>query len=138
MKELTIEQFDAMISLKPGDVFSFHDRNVIREAEFVDFKKVNLLAKMDGILYNIRKTNFVEIISRAKPKEKAKMDMKPGELFYIQQNNRALLFEFVSMTNASIIGKDVLTGGKTRIQKSMFAGTVKQYQKQQKELEKAE
>ena len=137
MDNLAIEKAMTMDTLRPGDIFSFHDGFVDSKAEFVDSKRVNLLAKMNGVIYKIRKDSFIEIITRAKPKEKAKMNMKIGELFYIKQGTRALLFEFVSMNGQKIIGKDVLTGGKVTMPQSMLVGTVKQYQERQA-LTKAE
>ena len=125
-KEVTLDQLKEMTTLQPGDTFAFRGRQGEEKATFVKLNRTKIVGVMNGNQYVIPMTLFLRVESRAAiiPTEEKTIAMKQGDLFYIEQNGKALLFGFVKFEGGRIIGQSVLHGGRVRIDKSLFAGTV--------------
>jgi hypothetical protein len=118
-----IEFADNIIFADAGDMVKLTNGKIY---EFVKLKRTKFIGKVGGNMYDIPVSMFVEIVEKAPPK---KLDdgykkLKKGELFFIEKNDRAIVFKFEEMKNGKIMGINPITKGLTKIDASLYAGKV--------------
>lgn len=103
------------IKLKNGSIY-----------EFVKMKRTKFIGKKDGQMYDIPMDMFLEIVEKG---EKPKLNndyktLRQGELFYINKNDKALLFKFEEIKNGKIVGINPIGNVRTTIDVGLYGGKV--------------
>jgi len=116
-----------LADLNPGDKVKLTDGQI---AEFKKLKQKNFDGNIDGKPYSIPINMAVEVVEKIdrveeeSKKLKEAKTLKKDELFYIEKNDRALLFKFETMERGRIIGINPIDNSRTRIDVSLYAGKV--------------
>lgn len=113
--------------LNPGDEVRLTNGNIV---SFQRLKRTNFLGDMNGKTYDISVSMFVEVVSKVdiaaveKEREHGINSLEKGELFYINQNGKSLLFKFNHTTGSKIIADTIDNKSKATIDLSLYGGKV--------------
>lgn len=123
-REVDIQKWDKLASLIPGDKVKLTDGSV---AVFGRLKQKNFEGNIDGTPFNIPVNMFVEVVEKTSYADKenaAFKELTPNDWFYINKNSKAILFQFMGFEGKTIIGKNPINNGRTRIDPSLYAGKI--------------
>jgi hypothetical protein len=125
MVNIEFSKLQKVVELKQGDLILLTNG---QEAEFVRLKQKKFIGTIDGIAYDIPVNMFDKLLKHAPKKDTdAYKTLEKGELFYINQSGKALLFIFDSFTQSSmpnIIGVNPISHGKVKIDHRLYVGKV--------------
>lgn len=132
-KETDFKKWNQLNALTQGDVVKLTNGQT---AEFVRLKQSKFLGKMNDKTYDIPVNMFVEVAEKVdltaqiEKKKEGYMSLEKGDLFYISMKGNALLFEFDSMRNGQIMGRNPADNSLARIEPNLFEQSIKDLQKQ--------
>ena len=122
--EANYEKWMAMTKLTRGDKIKINSGEIF---EFQSLKQKNFVGKKsDGTMWNVAVNNFAELVEKAVVVNKTSQatTLKTGELFYIIQKEKVLIFKFDYIKDGTIHSKNPVTNGGVRMDISMYAGKV--------------
>ncbi|QVK19725.1 hypothetical protein KHQ81_15880 (plasmid) [Mycoplasmatota bacterium] len=89
-------------SLTPGDKLLLRSHEIV---EFIEMKRTNFIGRMNGKNYRIPIMSAIEVVEKAKPKEKFDVTkLKANQYFYINHKGIAELFIFKEIKNNKVVG----------------------------------
>lgn len=119
---VTYQKWRELADVREGTKISLTDGTI---CTFITLKQKFFSAIQNDKSIRVPIEMFVKVLELPKV-NRGYENLKKGDLFYISNGKDAILFAFECMEKGKIIGIAPITKGRTKIDSSMYVGTIKE------------